>query len=158
MKLTTLAAFGLSSSLLIGATVTNLINPGEAWANSLNNPNNSSEVLVAQSIAKSGSFVTTEQDHPTTGTAKIITENGQTYLEFDQAFDTATGPDVLVVLHRQGIVPVNLNEEDYITLAPLKSFSGSQRYPIPSDLNLNDFQSVAIWCREFNVTFGYAAF
>lgn len=109
-----------------------------------------------QIAAATGQFVTVEQDHPTTGTASIVTENGQTYLVFDSAFGTATGPDVQVVLHTADQVPVAIDESDYVTLAPLQSFEGGQRYLVPSNIDVNTYEAVAIWCREFNVTFGYA--
>lgn len=104
-----------------------------------------------------GTFVTTEQDHPTSGMATIIEENGKRYLVFDDEFTTAEGPDVQVVLHRESTVPVNLEEEDYMMIAPLVSMNGTQRYVLPDDLNLDEFQAVSIWCRQFNVSFGYAA-
>jgi hypothetical protein len=122
----------------------------------LNSTNTVANQVVAQALA-SGSFVTTEQDHPTNGTASIVSEGGQRYLKFNSAFETAEGPDVQVVLYRGDTVPVNLQEEDYLTLAPLQSFDGAQRYAIPEGVNLSEFGAVAIWCREFNVTFGYAA-
>jgi hypothetical protein len=106
--------------------------------------------------AAAGQFVTVEQDHATTGTASIVTENDQTYVVFDDAFDTARGPDVQVVLYTGKDVPLALDEADYVTVAPLESFAGEQRYLIPAEIDVNDFASVAIWCREFNVTFGYA--
>lgn len=105
----------------------------------------------------SGTFVTVEQDHPTTGSAHIIEENGQRYVELSEGFSTATGPAVYVTLHKDSTVGVNLNEEDYITIAPLQAFDGPQRYAIPDTVDVNDFNSVVIWCQEFNVTFGYAA-
>jgi hypothetical protein len=104
-----------------------------------------------------GQFVTVEQEKPTTGTARIVTaDNGDNYLEFDAAFTTATGPDVAVVLYNAPEVPVNLDEADYVTIAPLESFEGAQRYVIPAEIDLSNFEAVGIWCREFNVTFGYA--
>jgi hypothetical protein len=111
-------------------------------------------VLVAE--ANLGEFVTVEQDHATTGTAEIVTENGQTYVVFDEAFDTARGPDVVVVLHQGADVPVKLAEENYVTLASLQSFDGAQRYLIPAEIDVDAYDAVAIWCRQFNVTFGYA--
>lgn len=111
------------------------------------------EVLLAEAV---GQFVTVEQEKATTGTAQVVTENGQTYLVFDEAFDTARGPDVQVVLYTDSEAPVNLVEGNYVTIAPLESFEGAQRYLIPADIDINDYESVAIWCREFNVTFGYA--
>lgn len=111
--------------------------------------------ILAQAPAP-GQFVTVEQDHATTGTATLVATNGQQYLEFDAAFDTARGPAVEVILYKGAAVPVNIAEGDYVTLAPLQSFSGAQRYMIPAGVDLNDYQAVGIWCREFNVTFGYA--
>ncbi|MGF1567326.1 MAG: DM13 domain-containing protein [Nodosilinea sp.] len=101
-------------------------------------------------------FTTVDQDHATTGTARVVTENGQRYLEFDTAFDTASGPAVKVILHQGATIPVSIAESDYVTIAPLQSFSGAQRYLIPAEINLSDYQTVGIWCQEFNVTFGYA--
>ncbi|CDN17225.1 hypothetical protein RintRC_0476 [Richelia intracellularis] len=69
--------------------------------------------------------MTTEQDHPTKGIAKIVNFNGKRYLEFDKAFTTASGPKVKVVLHRRGTVLVNLGARDYITLSAFKSFNGA---------------------------------
>ncbi|MEO0489103.1 MAG: DM13 domain-containing protein, partial [Cyanobacteria bacterium J06659_2] len=40
---------------------------------------------------------------------------------------------------------------------PLESFDGAQRYAIPETVDVDAFNSVVIWCEEFNVTFGYAA-
>lgn len=120
-----------------------------------------SQVLAQASdsnLIASGSFVTTEQDHPTSGMATVVEENGQRYLVFDDQFTTAEGPDVQVVLHRNSPVPVKLDEENYVTIAPLESTDGRQRYALPEDLDLNAFKAVSIWCRQFNVSFGYAAF
>jgi hypothetical protein len=80
------------------------------------------------------------------------------------AFKTSTsGPDLVVILHRSadviGSTPppaFPIKEGDYTLLAPLKSYTGAQSYPIPDDLNLADFKSAAIWCRRFNATFGAA--
>ena len=113
-------------------------------------------VNVAQATSTPQPFVTVEQEKDTTGTASVVTENGQTYIVFDDAFDTARGPDVQVVLHTGATVPVSIDEADYVTLATLQSFEGEQRYLIPASIDINEYQTVAIWCREFNVTFGYA--
>jgi hypothetical protein len=39
----------------------------------------------------------------------------------------------------------------FVDLGPLRAFKGSQRYSIPSGLDLARFDSVVIWCREFSV-------
>ena len=111
---------------------------------------------AAKSVLASGQFVTVDQSHATTGTAQIVEKDGQRFLEFDAAFDTARGPAVQVVLHKANSVPVSLAESDYVYIGDLQSFEGAQRYAIPADINIEDYESVAIWCQEFNVTFGYA--
>lgn len=112
-----------------------------------------SEIQLAQAV---GEFTTVDQAHPTTGAARVVTENGQRYLEFDAAFGTSRGPQVEVILYTGSTIPISIAEADYITLAPLEGFTGAQRYEIPANVNLSNFQSVGIWCRAFNVTFGYA--
>jgi hypothetical protein len=101
--------------------------------------------------------VTVDQEHATTGMARIIEENGQRYLEFDSDFDTARGPAVQVVLYKGNVAPVKLAKGDYVTIGNLKTFEGKQRYMIPSSVNLDNYGSVAIWCEQFNVTFGYVS-
>lgn len=124
-------------------------------------PQRSAVSPVAQSpvtqspVARSGQFVAAE--HPTEGTARIVTENGKRYLVFDQAFMSDEGPDLFVLLHRDQM-PQTYDEQNYISLGSLQSVKGEQRYAIPDDVDLANFQSAVIWCRQFNATFGYAPF
>lgn len=151
MILNTFKAVSLTSALILGTfgaigTATLSATSEPAFAQSRQ-----------QNVIAMGSFVTVEQDHPTLGTARIVSENGKRYLEFDSEFTTAQGPDVQVILHRAASIPVNLKEGDYVTVAALQQFGGTQRYAIPDNIDTSQFKSVGIWCREFNVTFGYAA-
>ena len=113
-------------------------------------------------VIKAGDFVSGE--HDTSGVARIINSDGQFVLELDETFQTSSmGPDLVVVLHRSEDVigsteppAFPLQEGEYVVLAELESFSGSQRYAIPADVNLDDYRSAVIWCRRFNATFGAA--
>ena len=154
MKLNKLAGLGIASIVLFGSVGQLALNAQPAEA--LKARQGITVAAKSQSLIASGTFVTTEQDHPTNGTAKIVEKNGKRYLEFSKGFTTARGPKVRVVLHRNSTVPVNLNERNYVTLANLQRFDGAQRYEIPANFDLDDFKSVAIWCEEFNVTFGFA--
>jgi hypothetical protein len=107
---------------------------------------------VASTVAKSGQFVAAE--HPTQGRAQIVVENGKRYLQLDQAFATDAGPDLFVLLHRESM-PQSYSDT-YISLGRLQNIKGEQRYAIPDDVNLDEFQSAVIWCRQFSATFGYA--
>ncbi|MEA5564445.1 DM13 domain-containing protein [Anabaena sp. UHCC 0399] len=105
--------------------------------------------------AKAGNFQAGE--HPTQGKLTVVTEQGKQYLEFDQDFKTDKGPDLFVILHTSDAPPVSgIKEKDYVTLAPLQKISGNQRYALPNNIKLANYKSVAIWCRKFNATFGYA--
>lgn len=117
---------------------------------------NSIPIKVAQNPVKTGKFVTVKQEKQTTGQVKIVTENGKRYLEFSPDFTTAKGPDVQVILHRNSQIGVNPKQNEYFNVAMLKSFEGGQRYLIPDYVNVKEFKSVGIWCREFNVTFAFA--
>ncbi len=158
MKFNRLTAFTLSSALLTTSIGLSLIQPSESLANELNRSDSS--VLLAQKKPQMIRFVTLEPGHPTTGNARMVMENGKRYLEFDNQFTTGEGPDVQVILYRSTEVPMKLesNKKDYMVLAKLKSFKGAQRYEIPATVNLDQYKSVGIWCKKFDVTFAYASF
>ncbi len=102
-----------------------------------------------------GSFKAGE--HPTKGMVKLVSENNKRFLMFDEAFKTDDGPDLYVILYRNQEVPISgIKESDYVSVARLQKTSGTQRYALPDNVNLDNYNSVAIWCRKFNATFGYA--
>ena len=118
--------------------------------------------LDKESTIKVGSFVSGE--HPTQGTVRLKSEKEQTLIELDSNFKTSEmGPDLVVILHRSPDVIGStkppfyaLQEGDYVVIAPLSQFSGTQQYIVPEGINVAEYKSVAIWCRKFNATFGSA--
>ncbi|MGB3615535.1 MAG: DM13 domain-containing protein [Elainellaceae cyanobacterium] len=109
----------------------------------------------------SGTFEAAE--HPTTGTATIIQEGDQRYVEFSDDFSTDPGPDLFVVLHQSDNFlsaasppAYGIDEGSYVSISPLTQVSGTQRYTIPASVDIDEYGSVAIWCRQFNATFGAA--
>jgi len=100
-------------------------------------------------------FVSADPQNPTQGIARIVTEDGQRYLELDDSFQTSDAPDLFVVIHRSE-KPESYERGEYLNLGRLRRLSGTQRYPIANSINLADYGSVVIWCKEFNVTMGYA--
>ncbi len=112
-------------------------------------------------VTRTGAFASAE--HETTGNVTLTSDNGQQTLVFDNAFATSNGPDLVVVLHRSANVIAEseppaypLNEADYVVVAPLAATTGTQEYVVPTEIDLNTFESVAIWCQAFNATFGAA--
>lgn len=120
-----------------------------------NQINQRSTTLIAQAKAlKAGTFVA--DDHPTSGGARIVEGvDGQHYLELDASFRSDAGPDLVVLLHNEA-VPQSYNSSNYVNLGQIQRTVGAQRYAIPAGVDLASIQSAVIWCREFNVTFGYA--
>lgn len=114
----------------------------------------SSSLLIAEETATSGQFVSVE--HPTQGQISVIEEDGARYLAIGEDFQSDRGPALQVILHKANTVDLKVQEGDYISLGVLQSFNGAQRYLIPEDVDLSQYQSVAVWCEEFNATFGYA--
>jgi hypothetical protein len=113
-------------------------------------------------ILKSGTFESGE--HKTTGTVHLVkAEDGRYYVELDKDFKTDKGPDLFVVLHRSpDLIKMtqapnhSLTAGEYVMLSPLVQTKGFQRYILAGNMNPEDFNSVAIWCRQFNATFGAA--
>lgn len=167
MKLNLLAVLGVTAFLSVSCiTKNNSTQPSPPSTQIISGTAQveiSPEQPLTQSSTLSGTFVGAE--HPTQGTARITTDNGKTYLEFGEDFKTDNGPDLVVILHRASDIKsvstppaYSLREQDYVVLGPLEQVSGTQRYAIPETLQLTDYNSAAIWCRQFNATFGYVSF
>ena len=119
---------------------------------------NQTDAPVVERATAAHSFISIDEGHYTAGRVRIVRDKGRNYLEFDQAFSTIKGPDLKVILHRGTSVPFSISQtSDYISLAPLQSFNGKQRYLIDDRIDLSQYSSVAIWCEKFNITFAYAA-
>ncbi|AFZ56112.1 DM13 domain-containing protein [Anabaena cylindrica FACHB-243] len=147
MKLKYLAIFGIVAIVTVGCTK-------EVSSTPINNQPES-VASVTPSVVQSESFKTLE--HRTQGKVSIITINSNRYLALDNNFNTDHGPDLVVILYRGDKPPkYNIKKQDYISIASLQKTKGSQRYALPKNVRLSDFGSVGIWCRRFNVSFGYA--
>jgi hypothetical protein len=161
MKLNQVTVLGVTSLLACVVSLSGSV-PG-VLANSSSNADRvasaRTNALMAQNRnqrMRSGTFVAAEK--PTTGMARIVTENGHRFLELDGAFSTSDqGPDLHVLLDTSPRPPQSYqNPGSYVNLGKLQKFKGAQRYPIPDVLNLSNVKSVVIWCRMANATFGYA--
>ena len=102
-------------------------------------------------ILAQGSFI--DRSHPTSGTAKVITDGDQRFLRFEN-FATDNGPDLDVYL-ATGSPDGDLGE--FINLAELKGNVGDQNYELTDDIDLDKYTTVFVWCTRFGVAFGAAA-
>ena len=96
--------------------------------------------------------------HPGTGTALVLElEDGSRILRFED-LSVDNGPDLRVILSTSPLVDDDsaYDDGDFVDLGDLKGNQGNQNYDIPADVAIEDFATVAIWCRRFNVTFNAA--
>lgn len=142
----------LNNFFLVGLTAFSLASTAIAPSAFITDTAQATPMTVALK-ATQGSFQTAAK--PTQGNVQVKSIDGKQYLELDANFATGNGPQVEVLLHRAS-VPESYDSSDYVSLGEIKSFQGAQWYEIPEGINVNDFKSVSIWCRDFNVTFGYA--
>jgi Electron transfer DM13 len=109
---------------------------------------------VIETLA-SGQFVSL--DHGTSGDAVVLGDGSpQRFLRITD-FSTENGPDVNVYLTT---TPPDGEEstfdDDFVDLGDLRGNVGDQNYEIPTDVDLERFHTVVIWCVRFDSAFGAA--
>ncbi len=96
--------------------------------------------------------------HPGTGTVLVYRQPDGSHVVRFEDLDVSNGPDLLVILSAAPLVDdrAAYSEVAYLSLGDLKGNQGNQNYIVPPEVNLDDYQTVAIWCRRFNYTFNAA--
>lgn len=93
--------------------------------------------------------------HDASGTAALVRlADGSTKLTFTE-LDTDNGPDLRVYLVA-GPVESDGDVKDFQDLGALKGNKGSQQYAVPSDVDLDRYSTVVVWCRAFSIAFATA--
>ena len=95
-------------------------------------------------------------NYMTSGAAMLENKDGKHFVVFGDDFTTPNGPDLVVYLTKNTGPSTRQDVRDGIQLAPLKSVMGKQVYEIPEGVDVNQFNSVTIHCRAFNVPWSYA--
>jgi hypothetical protein len=107
-------------------------------------------------VVASGTFVGADDFHEGAGTAVIFQQGDQRVLRFE-AFRVTNGPDLHVILSKNGDPVSSGIGDDYLDLGQLKGNMGNQNYELPSDSDLSEYQSVVIYCVPFHVLFSAAS-
>lgn len=73
-------------------------------------------------------------------------------------FSVTNGPDLFVYLTKDS-QPDSSDKvkAGFYSLGKLKGNKGNQNYAIPTDVNLEEYKGVAIYCRAFSVLFSWAS-
>jgi len=105
---------------------------------------------------KQGQLVDADSFHQGSGSTTIYQlADGKKLLRFED-FNSTNGPDLHVLLATSPNPTSSDDIGDYIDLGSLKGNVGNQNYDIPADVNLDQYQSVVIYCMPFHVVFSTA--
>ena len=111
------------------------------------------------SVVKSGAFRDADSFHTGEGSATLYElPDGSHVLRFED-FRVTNGPDLRVILasHPDPMSRGNVHSGEYVELGKLKGNIGNQNYPLPEGLSPDDYNSVIIYCKPFQVLFSVAA-
>src|SRR5438309_1589904 len=111
---------------------------------------------VTERILASGTFHSVAHDG--SGNASIYQlSDGKRILRFTN-FETSNGPDVHVYLvaTKDASDSETVQQAGFVEVGTLKGNIGDQNYELPSDLDLNKYRAVTIWCKRFGVNFATA--
>ena len=111
---------------------------------------------VSGTILASGTFHSVAHDG--SGNASIYQlSDGKRILRFTN-FKTSNGPDVHVYLvaAKDASDSETVKQAGFVEVGALKGNIGDQNYELSSDLDLNKYSAVTIWCKRFAVNFATA--
>ncbi len=101
----------------------------------------------------SGTFIhANPSDRIHWGKGRVSVFQNTVFLE--PGFEVGAGPDFRVLLVPKAGIRTNADVRAVLAksvdLGGLRAFKGSQKYSIPANVNLAEYQSVVIWCRAFS--------
>jgi len=118
-------------------------------------PPESMDTLTASestAVVARGEFIHANPSDPIHYGKGGVTVYSQTvFLEKD--FEVGPGPKFHVYLVPNQMIrdSSDVTSTMFVDLGRLRSFKGSQKYPIPDGVDLSNYPSVVIWCAEFGV-------
>lgn len=120
----------------------------------------SADVIESPEVLAEGKFITHE--HATTGSVKILKYSDGSRILRMEKLKTSNGPKLEVWLTDAPVIEGLdgwrvFDDGKFFSLGALKGNIGSQNYSIPSEINLDEYSSISIWCERFSVSFGAAA-
>jgi Electron transfer DM13 len=118
--------------------------------------NSSADAPSMAQVLASGNFH--DVAHKGVGQATIYQlGSGQRVLRFTN-FETSNGPDVHVYLvaTKDASDSETVRRSGFVEVGALKGNIGDQNYEVSSDLDLDKYRAVTIWCKRFGVNFATA--
>lgn len=109
-------------------------------------------------LVATGRFVDADARHKGSGDAMLYRLGSGEHLLRLESFHTTNGPALVVYLskHANPTSAADVRKAEFLSLGKLKGNRGDQNYPIPIGTDIEQFQSVVIWCELFGVLFSPA--
>jgi hypothetical protein len=140
------AIFGTGFGVALGFFLFPFVFPPPPAADQLSEADRRGAVLAE------GRFIHANPSDPIHyGKGSVTVRQDSVFLNAD--FEVGPGPKFHVYLVPKAQIRSSgdLAGQMFVDLGRLRAFKGSQRYAVPSGLDLSKFQSVIIWCEQFSV-------
>ncbi len=119
--------------------------------------------VVSETISEGGTVLATghfqgaDSAHQGKGQVEVIAQGGQTIIRFTQ-FEVTNGPDLYVWLVKDGGIESSgdVKASQWVELGVLKGNIGDQNYTLPDGVDISEYKTVTVWCRQFGVLFAGA--
>jgi hypothetical protein len=108
-------------------------------------------------VLATGQFNGADAVHRGAGTVRAIETGSGVIIRFSE-FEVSNGPDLYIWLVRDGGLKgsADVKVSETLELGPLKGNIGDQNYTVPKGVDVADFKSVVVWCKQFGVLFASA--
>ncbi|MEL7028036.1 MAG: DM13 domain-containing protein [Pseudomonadota bacterium] len=105
--------------------------------------------LAEETVLYEGGWTNVKQR--TSGNWQVVERDGQTYIEFDDAFKTRRAPDLKVFLSTEDAATrANRNALDNaVFIGELQSAKGAQSYLVPDGVDVSQFSTLLIHCQQY---------
>lgn len=118
-----------------------------------------SETFVVSAAAQTlatGTVAGEDSVHRGQGNVEVIRTGAETVLRFTE-FEVTNGPDLYIWLVKDVVESASgVKASEWVELGALKGNVGDQNYTIPTDVDVTDFGTVVVWCKQFGVLFASA--
>ncbi len=114
---------------------------------------------ISAQCTRTGSF----QDGPTysvsgTGILEFL-DDGTKQFKIESDFVTMSGPDLNLYLSNTPTISTSGGDPSgVINIGLLASITGTSTYPVPNEVNINDFAYLIVQCKQFNQPWGNLMF
>ncbi len=119
------------------------------------------QTASAEQIVKRGAFHNGPHApaHVIKGAAEVVKlDNGRYEVRLSNDFFSDEGPDVVVLLSRapDATDDRTILDNAMLQIGKRKALTGKQGYPLPASFKPEEWNSVVVWCKQFDVQFGAA--